>query len=93
MLSFLDLLVTVIVLRQGGSYEANPVARHVLRSWGLRGMIAFKFSFVAVICTLAQIVAWKRPGSGRAILTTGTALLAAVVIYGVLLLARRFGLL
>ena len=90
LLSFLDFLMTAMVLRQGGGFEANPVARFFLCRWGLRGMIAFKFSFVAFICVLAQIVGWKRPGTGRAVLNTGTALVAVVVIYGVLLLVRRF---
>ena len=86
--SMLDLLLTLVMLRSGAFAEANPVARWVLRHWGLRGIIRFKVLFLVVICVLAQAVARRAPERAGWILNVGTTLVGLTVGFSLLLMAR-----
>lgn len=89
--SSLDLFMTYIMLSQGGGtfVEANPVARFFIAEWGAKGMVYFKFSMVAFVCVLAQIIARYRPRSARWILLGATMVVAVVVVYSMRLLLQH----
>ena len=87
--AFLDILLTYLLLASGGFRESNVVADWFIAGWGVKGMVYFKMTLAAVVCVLAQIVATKRPRTGRFILILGTAVTGAVVLYSVTLAVRH----
>lgn len=94
LVSLFDILMTWLLLTRGSSNmqvtfnESNPIARFFLDHWGLKGMIYFKFFMVAVVCTIAEIVAHYRPRLGKWVLQLGTVVVSMVVIYSLVLLLR-----
>jgi hypothetical protein len=89
--SAIDLFVTYVLLRHGGFRESNPVANYFIASWGVKGMVYYKFGMVAVICTIAYIVGQHRPLTARRLLQFATLVVAVVVAYSVALLWRHGG--
>ncbi|HEY4262034.1 MAG TPA: DUF5658 family protein [Schlesneria sp.] len=89
--SSLDLFMTYILLSQSGGVfiEANPVARFFIAEWGAKGMVYFKFSMVAFVCVLAQIIARYRPRAARWLLLGATVLVSVVVVYSLKLLLQH----
>ena len=83
LVSLLDLLSTAWLIRTGNFRESNRVAAAVLRIWGLRGLLIFKFAMVAGICVLVQVIARHRPTTARYLLLGATILVAAVVVGGI----------
>jgi hypothetical protein len=71
--------------------ESNPIARFFLDSWGVKGLIYFKFAVVAFVAVIVQIISTKRPETGRWVLRFATALIACVVIYSLMLYLRGTG--
>jgi hypothetical protein len=91
--SVLDVMMTYMMLYdipepEGRAmfYESNPVARYIFEGWGLRGIVIFKFSLVAVVEVIAQIVAMRKLELGRRLLEFGTVVVACVVLYSMYLL-------
>jgi uncharacterized membrane protein len=90
LVNVLDIVMTWFLLnRQNGFYESNPLAQHILHSWGPKGMIYFKLGAVAFVCIIVQIVNQRRPDRARMILTLGTLIVGCVVIYSLVLLIRH----
>ncbi|MBS0204876.1 MAG: hypothetical protein JSS49_18370 [Planctomycetes bacterium] len=89
--SAMDVFMTYILLSKEGSVfmESNPVARYFIAEWGPRGMVYFKFSMVAFVCVLAQIIARQKPLYARWLLQGATALVAVVVVYSLTLLLKH----
>jgi hypothetical protein len=52
-------------------------------------MVYFKFSMVAFVCVLSQIIARYRPRSARWLLLGATALVFVVVVYSLRLLLQH----
>lgn len=91
-LSFLDVVLTYLLLRTGGFREANGIANWFFSLYGIRGMVYFKFAMVAFIAVIAQFVAQTRPNVARRLLIFGSILVGAVVVYSAyLLIWARFG--
>jgi hypothetical protein len=91
--SVLDVMMTYMMLydmpeSEGRAmfYESNPVAGYILKGWGLRGIVIFKFSMVAVVEVIAQVVALRKLELGRRLLEFGTVVVALVVLYSMYLL-------
>ncbi len=84
----MDIFMTYMLLRYG-AIEANPFANFVLVRWGFWGMIGFKLVIVAGVCVIAQIVALTRPKTAKGLLLAGTAVVAAVVVYSMLLFSMH----
>jgi hypothetical protein len=91
--SVLDVMMTYLMLSdvpepEGRAmfYESNPVARYIFEGWGLSGIVVFKFSMVAVVEVIAQIVALRKLQMGRRLLEFGTLVVALVVLYSMYLL-------
>ena len=87
LVSAADLFMTYILLWQGAFRESNPIADYFLKQWGAKGLIGFKFAMVAIVCTLAQIIARKKPETARRLLSLATLFMSIVVLYGFALLA------
>jgi len=85
-----DFLLTAYLLRHGGggAYEANPLARWVLRQHGWLGLAGFKTATMGVAAVLALVVAWHNPPLGRRLLTACCLALAGVVVYSTVLTVR-----
>jgi hypothetical protein len=89
----LDVMMTYMMLSDAPEpegrtmfYESNPVAHWFLAGWGLYGIVIFKFSMVAVVEVIAQIVALRQLQMGRRLLEFGTLVVAVVVLYSMYLL-------
>lgn len=98
LVSALDVLMTYVLLRHSAEgrtahifTESNAVARYFLNHWGVKGLIWFKFTMVAVVAVLAQLIAMRRLELARRLLIFATLLVCAVVIYSLLLLVRGLG--
>ena len=74
-----------------GAVEANPVANHFFKMWGFNGMIVFKLIIVAIVCMIAQVVAFRRIQSARFLLIVGTVITGCVVVYSLWLFRTHFG--
>lgn len=85
----LDVGMTAWMLHHGGFTEGNPVALAVIHRWGLKGMVYYKFAVVAVVCTIAHIVAQSRPQLASRMLVFGTLIVGGVVAYSVALFLRH----
>ena len=88
LLSTLDLFLTVVLMEHFSVGEANPLAELVLVNWHYRGLVVFKFSAVAGICVMAQIIALRDERIARVVLVGGCLLMAALVGYIVRLMFR-----
>tara|TARA_R110002111_G_scaffold256979_1_gene324526 strand:- start:32738 stop:33115 length:378 start_codon:yes stop_codon:yes gene_type:complete len=84
----LDVFMTYLLLVTGHFVESNQIANYFLTGWGIKGMVYFKFGLVAVVTSIAQIVARKKFSTGRNLLNFGSFIVAGVVIYSVALFIR-----
>ena len=92
----LDVFMTYLILRYSAEgrtrnvlIEGNPIARWILHTWGMNGMVYFKFIMIAVVTTIAEVVGRYRPATGRFLLRIGTLIVGGVVIYSFFLLRRN----
>lgn len=69
--------------------ESNPFADFFIDHWGVRGMVYFKVTLVAVVAVIAQIIARERIETARKLLNFATLIVAVVVIYSLVLLLRN----
>jgi hypothetical protein len=81
--------MTYILLWQGAFREVNPIANLFLKNWGVPGIVSYKFLTVAVVCSVAQIIACKRPDVARRLLLLATFVVCLVVLYSVSIMARQ----
>jgi hypothetical protein len=71
-LSAADLFMTAKLLRTSPTFfEANPLAQWFFARWNMVGMVAFKFSIIAGVIALAELIERKRPGRGKFVLMIG----------------------
>ena len=94
--SAMDIFMTFLLLYMSAKklttlkiIESNPVARFFIDRWGIRGMVYFKFAMVAFVVVAAQIISMKRPEAAKWLLNGGSLLVAIIVVYSTLLLARN----
>jgi Domain of unknown function (DUF5658) len=82
-ISLIDLLVTYVLLNSSSEvYEANPVAQWFFQRWNIFGMTIFKFTLVAVVLVISEIIERRRPGLGRLVLIFACVAAGAVVYQG-----------
>jgi hypothetical protein len=86
--NLMDLVMTVLLLNTGMFYESNPMADFVLDHWGWEGMVNYKFSLVAVVVFLSQVIAAKRLRTARRLLLFATLVVSGVVVYSMGLFAQ-----
>lgn len=93
--SAMDFLMTWLLLNyQSASghvefVESNFVARYFLYSWGFNGLIGFKFTTVAMVAVICQIIARSRIDVARRLLQFATVAAMVVVVYSAVLLFRH----
>jgi hypothetical protein len=64
--------MTFALLRKSAVYvESNPIAQWFFARWNMTGMVFFKFSMIAGVILLSEIIERKRPGWGRFVLLVG----------------------
>lgn len=87
-LSVADLTLTCWLLARFGGrvYEANPLARWWLESFGFAGLAGFKAAAVVAVLGLVLLIARSRPRAAGTVLALGCAITTAVVLYSVALL-------
>ncbi len=59
-----DLIYTWLILSMGG-HEVNPIARAVLNYHDYGGMVAFKFTLVALVVVLCEVIGRRNEQTGR----------------------------
>jgi len=96
MASAMDTFMTYLILQYSAQKqttavlgEGNPFANFFISLWGVRGMVYFKFTLVAVVTVIAQIIARERIETARKLLNFATLIVGAVVIYSLILLLRH----
>jgi hypothetical protein len=91
-LSAADLFMTFTLLRTSPAFfEANPVARWFFARWNMVGMVAFKFSIIAGVIALAELIERRRPGRGKFVLIVGCLGAAYAVVVGLRLFLGHAG--
>ena len=89
-----DVFMTYFLLRfiQGDgirAVESNPIADLFFDGLTMKGMVFFKFTLVAVVTVITQIIARERVEVARKVLNFGTLIVVGVVIYSFLLLLKN----
>jgi hypothetical protein len=93
--STLDALMTRYLILYGGQdghiwfVESNPIPRYFLDSWGIDGLVYFKFGLVALIAVICQIIARSRIDVARRVLNFASIIVMGVVIYSVVLMMQH----
>ena len=83
LLSAADLFMTFTLLRTSPRFvEANPVALWFYSRWNIVGMVFFKFSLIAGVIVISEIIERHRPGWGRVVLLIGCVGAAFAFIHG-----------
>lgn len=70
LVSTLDILLTWVILKAGGS-EVNPIAAMVINAWKLPGAIGFKFALTLFVIVACEIVGRHRDRVGRGLIRFG----------------------
>ena len=86
LVNLMDIVMTNTLLSTGSFYESNPIAEHVLQSWGMLGMVVFKLIVVAAVLMITNIIATRKVKTARRLLYAGVMIVGAVVTYSVGLL-------
>jgi len=87
--TYLLLWLTANRMLNASVIESNAVARFFLNHWGIKGLVYFKFAMTALVLLLAQLIALKKLESARWLLNVGTLVVAAVVVYSLVMLVRH----
>jgi hypothetical protein len=87
-ISSLDLMLTWVILYFGGR-EVNPLAQHILRHFGLYGMVAFKLSLVLLVILLCEGIGRRSPTAGQWLASASIMLASVPVLLSFFLLLSR----
>lgn len=83
LLASLDVILTWTILFLGGS-EVNALANAVLRAHDVPGLILFKFCTVVLVVVLCEVIARKKPATGRRLAEWAVALSSIPVVIALL---------
>src|SRR5688572_22477845 len=91
-LSAMDVVLTTVAL-WFGAYESNIFAAWVLERWGLRGLVALKFTAVPIVLLLCEYIGRRKPATGKRLAEWVVALAAVPIVFTtILLLFRVYGM-
>ncbi len=76
--SALDIMLTWVVLWHGGR-EVNALADSIIRRYGLKGIVAFKFILVVISILICEAVGRRQRDTGRR-LAVGLIVLSCVPV-------------
>ena len=81
-LNLFDVVTTYLLLRRNSGYfESNPIARWFYHGWGFEGMVWFKVAMVLFVVTVAQLAAHKDERLARSLLVFGSVAVGGVFVY------------
>jgi len=86
--SAMDIMLTWVILSRGGR-EVNGLANWVIQSFGLNGMIIYKFALVLFFVVLCEMVGKLRHSSGMMLSRAGVAIGVFPVVWSLGLLFRH----
>ena len=94
LVSTLDVFATWYLLKHGSGeqkrfVESNPIPRYFLLSWGFTSLVYFKFSLVALVSVIGQVIARRRIEVARRLLVFASLIVAGVVIYSLALIVQH----
>ncbi len=69
-LSALDIMLTRVILRLGGS-EANGIAHKIVRNYGIVGLVAYKFLLVTLVILICEYIGRRKKEAARILLSIG----------------------
>ena len=75
-ISAMDLIMTWIILKRYGGYEANQVADFVITRFGSTGLVLFKFTIVMFVIIVCEIVGRQNESRGRWLARVGVGISA-----------------
>ena len=82
LLNLCDAVATYLLLRRNSGYfESNPIARWFYHGWGFEGMVWFKVAMVLFVITVAQLAAHKDERLARTLLVFGSVAVGGVFVY------------
>ena len=82
LLDLCDAVATYLLLRRNSGYfESNPIARWFYHGWGFEGMVWFKVAMVLFVITVAQLAAHKDERLARTLLVFGSVAVGGVFVY------------
>jgi hypothetical protein len=88
LISFLDVLLTFLVLYEWDGHEANPIAHAIIEQMGLVWAALFKFASVLLVIIICETVGRRRDRTGRGLSRVAVAISAFPVAYTLALLLR-----
>ncbi len=86
-LAAMDVLVTWLVLRFGGS-ELNALARFAIEKAGVSGLISIKAATIAMVLAICEYVGRRRPVMGRRLAEFALAANTLAVSFGLVYLTQ-----
>jgi uncharacterized membrane protein len=87
----LDVICTWIVLHFGGA-EVNPLAQRLIGIGGHWGLIALKFTMIALVIVICEHIAPRRPRASRRLAYAAVAISSVPVALGIAQLAMHVAL-
>ena len=82
--SFLDLLLTWLILVFADGIEVNPIADAVISHAGSGGLVLFKFSLVIFVVVMCEWTGRRCPTSGRKLSKAAVAITSVPVIVSII---------
>jgi hypothetical protein len=83
----LDLLLTATILIHFGGIEVNGVAHRIIESFGLGGLVAFKFATVLLVVGICEVIGRRHEARGRRLAEWAIALSAIPVMLALIQVA------
>ena len=88
LISFLDILLTFLVLNEWGGREVNPLADTIIVQMGFIWAALFKFSIVVLVIIICEAVGRRRDRTGRRLSRAAIVISGLPVAYTFALLLR-----
>ena len=88
LISFLDILLTFLVLYEWEGHEVNPIAHAIIVQMGFIWAALFKFAIVVLVIIICETVGRRRDRTGRRLSQVTVAISAFPVAYTFALLLR-----
>ena len=85
----MDLIMTWIIIRHHGGYEANPIADFMITRFGSTGLVVFKFAIVVFVIVVCEIVGRQDDGRGRWLARLGVGISALPLCVSLFLVLRN----
>lgn len=85
--NIIDVICTLFMI-QHGAVETNPACGYFLDNYGAFGFILYKFFQLLFVIGITQVISWKKPNAGKAVIRLGCTLYFMLMVWDVILLTR-----